>query len=104
MERPAKRMRMSTPHPVAELLDDAFRAYFLKVELRLHPVKPLRAFNALKQLKMLNKYVDSVATHSDGCLYAELPYNLQGLVRKFTPHPVSKMVKDAHFVARAEVL
>ena len=118
MERPAKRARMSvdasvyanlpsnlqglvqhyTPHPVAVLLDDAFRAFFLKQEAKKRPILPLQPFNKMEELKQLNEEVDSVATHSDGSAYAELPYDLQGLVRQFTPHPVSLLLKDALYV------
>ena len=99
MERPSKRVRMTLPpqHPVAVLLDDAFRAFFTKMEAKKHPIRP-QPFNAMKELKLLNQEVDSIATHSDASVYAELPYDLQGLVRQFTPHPVSLLVKDAHFV------
>jgi hypothetical protein len=101
MERPAKRARMSlpvAPHPVAALLDDAFRAFFLKQEAKKRPILPLQPFNAAEELKQLNEEVDSIATHSDASVYADLPYDLQGLVRQFTPHPVSLLVDDAHYV------
>ena len=100
MERPSKRLRMTlpTPHPVALLLDDAFQAFFLKMEAKMRPIPPLQSFNAMKELMQLNEEVDSIATHSDASVYAELPYDLQGLVRHFTPHPVSLLVEDAHFV------
>ena len=99
MERPSKRMRMSLPpqHPAAVLLDDAFRAFFTKMEAKKHPMRP-QPFNAMKELKLLNQEVDSIATHSDASVYAELPYDLQGLVRQFTPHPVSLLLKDALYV------
>ena len=99
MERPSKRVRMTLPpqHPVALLLDDAFRAFFHKREAKKHPIRP-QPFNALKELKQLNEEVDSIATHPDAGVYLELPYDVQGLVRQFTPHPVSLLVKDAHFV------
>ena len=66
MERSSKRVRMTLPpqHPVALLLDDAFRAFFHKREQRLRPITPLQPFNALKELKQLNEKVDSIATHS----------------------------------------
>ena len=101
MERSPKRARMSlpsAPHPVATLLDDAFQAFFLKMAAKMRPIPPLQPFNAMKELMQLNEEVDSIATHSDASVYAELPYDLQGLVRRFTPHPVSLLVKDAHFV------
>ena len=92
-------MRMTLPpqHPVALLLDDAFRAFFTKREAKKHPILA-QPFNALKELKQLNEEVDSIATHSDASVYVELPYDVQGLVRQFTPHPVSLLVKDAWFV------
>ena len=101
MERPAKRARMSlpvAPHPVAALLDDAFRAFFLKQEAKKRPILPLQPFNKMGELKQLNEEVDSIATHSDASVYTDLPYDLQGLVRSFTPHPVSLLLKDALFV------
>ena len=89
----------STPHPVAALLDDALRAFFLKQEERTRPILPVQPFNKMKELKQLNEEVDSIATQPDGGgVYAELPYELQGLVRSFTPHPVSLLVDDAHYV------
>ena len=99
MERPSKRMRMSlpAPHPVAELLDDAFRAFFLKMEAKKRPILPLQPFNAVEELKQLNEEVDSIATHSDASVYADLPYDLQGLVRQFTPHLASLLVEDATY-------
>ena len=101
MERAAKRARMSlpiAPHPVAALLDDAFRAFFLKQEAKKRPILPAQPFNAMKVLKELNEEVDSIGTCSDGSVYADLPYDLQGLVRSFTPHPTSLLLKDALFV------
>ena len=100
MERPSKRARMSsTPHPVAALLDDALRAFFLKQEERARPIQPLQPFNKMKELKQLNEEVDSIATQPDGGgVYSDLPYDLQGLVRSFTPHPVSLLVDDARYV------
>ena len=99
MERPSKRVRMTLPpqHPVAVLLDDAFRAFFHKREAKKHPISP-QPFNAVEERKGINLEVNSIATHSDASVYAELPYDVQGLVRQFTPHPVSLLVKDAHFV------
>ena len=98
MERPAKRMRMSTPHPVAELLDEAFKAFFLKREQRLRPMPQQEPFNMLAEMRRLNELNDLVATHSDFSVYADLPHNLQGLVRQFTPHPVSLLLEEARFV------
>ena len=86
------------PHPVAALLDDAFRAFFLKQEAKKRPILPLQPFNAAEELKKLNEEVDLIATHSDASVYADLPYDLQGLVRQFTPHPVSLLVEDAIYV------
>jgi hypothetical protein len=86
------------PHPVAALLDDAFRAFFLKQEAKKRPILPLQPFNKMEELKQLNEEVDSIATHSDASVYADLPYDLQGLVRQFTPHPVSLLLKDALYV------
>ena len=88
------------PHPVAALLDDAFRAFFLKQEAKKRPIKPLQPFNKMEELKQLNEEVDSIATHSDASVYTELPHDLQGLVRQFTPHPVSLLLKDALYVWR----
>ena len=98
MERPAKRMRMSTPHPVAELLDEAFKAFLLKREQRLRPMPQQEPFNMLAEMRRLNELNDLVATHSDFSVYADLPHNLQGLVRQFTPHPVSLLLEEARFV------
>ena len=101
MERPSKRARMSlpiAPHPVAALLDDALRAFFLKQEERTRPIQPLQPFNKMEELKQLNREVDAIATHSDGSVHADLPYDAQGLVRQFTPHPVSLLVKDVIYV------
>jgi hypothetical protein len=103
MERAAKRARMSlpvAPHPVAALLDDAFRAFFLKQEAKKRPILPAQPFNAMKVLKELNEEVDSIGTCSDGSVYADLPYDVQGLVRSFTPHPTSLLLKDARYVWR----
>jgi hypothetical protein len=86
-----------SPHPVAELPDDAFRAFFLKREAKKRPIRP-QPFNAVEELKGINMEVNSIATHSDASVYADLPYDLQGLVRQFTPHPVSLLVKDAIYV------
>ena len=99
MERSSKRVRMTLPpqHPVALLLDDAFRAFFHKREAKKHPISP-QPFNAVEELKLLNLEVNSIATHSDASVYVDLPYDVQGLVRQFTPHPVSLLVKDAHYV------
>ena len=90
-------MTLPPQHPVALLLDDAFRAFFHKRETKKHPICP-QPFNALKELKQLNEEVDSIATPSDASVYVDLPYDVQGLVRQFTPHPVSLLVKDACFV------
>ena len=103
MERSPKRARMSlpdAPHPVALLLDDALRAFFLKQEERHRPILPLQPFNARRELREINLEVSSIATHSDGSVYADLPYDAQSIVRRFTPHPVSLLVKDARYVWR----
>ena len=99
MERSSKRVRMTLPpqHPVALLLDDAFRAFFHKREAKKHPISP-QPFNAVEELKGINLEVNSIATHSDASVYVDLPYDVQGLVRQFTPHPVSLLVEDAHYV------
>ena len=98
MERSSKRMRMSaaSPHPLAVLLGDAFRAFFTKRETKKRPKIPPQPFNILKELKQLNRYVETTAKHPDASVYSELPYDVQGLVRKFTPHPISLLVEDAH--------
>ena len=98
MERPSKRVRMSlpSPHPVALLLDDAFRAFFTKREAKKRPIAPPQPFNTLAYLKKSKRYAKTPAKHPDASVYLELPYDVQGLVRKFTPHPVSLLVKDAH--------
>ena len=100
MERSSKRVRMTLPpqHPVALLLDDAFRAFLYKRERRMRPIAPPQPFNILKELKDLNRYVEITAKHPDASVYLELPYDVQGLVRQFTPHPVSLLVKDAYYV------
>ena len=100
MERPSKRVQMTLPpqHPVAELLDEAFKAFFLKREQRLRPMPQQEPFNMLAQMRRLNELNDLVATHSDFSVYADLPHNLQGLVRQFTPHPVSLLLEEARFV------
>ena len=98
MERSPKRARMSlpdAPHPVALLLDDALRAFFLKHEERRRPILPLQPFNARQELRLINLEVSPIATHSDGSVYADLPHDVQSIVRRFTPHPVSLLVKDA---------
>ena len=90
-------MRMtlpSAPHPVALLLDDALRAFFLKQEERIRPIKAMQ-FNARQELRLINLEVSPIATHSDGSAYVDLPYDVQSIVRRFTPHPVSLLVKDA---------
>ena len=100
MERSPKRARMSlpdAPHPVAVLLDDALRAFFLKREERLRPIRS-KHFNARQELSLINSEVTSIATHSDGSVYADLPCDVQSIVRRFTPHPVSLLVKDAIYV------
>ena len=101
MERPSKRARMSlpiAPHPVAALLDDALKAFFLKRAQKRTPLPKREPFNQQKELKELNAMTEAVATLSDGSLYSELPSDLQGLVRKYTPHPVSLLLKEARFV------
>ena len=100
MERPAKRMRMSlssTQHPVAVLLDDAFRAYFATREAKKRPIAMPQPFNAQAWIKQHGKrYARAPAKIPDAGVYAKLPCDLQGLVRKFTPHPVSLLIRDAH--------
>ena len=101
MERPAKRARMSlpvAPHPVAALLDDAFRAFFLKQEAKKRPILPLQPFNKMAELRKLNRFVLVSATHPDASVYVNLPYDVQWLVRRFTPHPLSRLIHEAHFV------
>ena len=100
MERSPKRMRMtlpSAPHPAAALLDDAFRAYFTKQLVKYWPIAPPRPFDAQAWIKQHGKrYARTPGKLSDFGVYAELPHDLQGLVRKFTPHPVSLLLSDAH--------
>ena len=79
-------------------MDDAFRAYFLRRMMKKRPILPLQPFNAVEELKGSNLEVNSIATHSDASVYADLPYDLQGLVRQFTPHPLSLLVEDAIYV------
>ena len=101
MERSPKRMRMtlpSAPHPAAALLDQALHAYFTKRMAVKYRIRPQRPWNQMNALRRLNNEVVSVATHSDAGVYAFLPSDLQGIVRKFTPHPVSLLVKDALYV------
>ena len=52
----------------------------------------------MKALRELNSEVRCTAKHPDAGLYVELPYDLQGLVRRFTPHPVSLLIHEAHYV------
>jgi hypothetical protein len=102
MERSPKRARMSlpdAPHPVALLLDDALRAFFRKQEERRNPIQA-RRFNPRQKLREINLDVSSIATHSDGSVYANLPYDVQSIVRRFTAHPVSLLMKDARYVWR----
>jgi hypothetical protein len=82
-----------TPHPVALLLDDALHAFFTKKEERRRPIIPPRPYNTLAFFKYRRS---SLATHPDASVYSELPYDVQRLVRSFTPHPVSLLVKEAH--------
>ena len=102
MERSPKRARMSlpdAPHPVAVLLDDALRAFFLKREERLRPIAAPQPFDAQAWIKQYGKrHERTPGKLIDACVYAELPYDLQGLVREFTPHPVSLLLTDAHYL------
>ena len=117
MERPSKRVRMSrdagaysrlpydvqgivrkfSPHPVALVLDDAFRVFFTKRETKKRPIAPSQPFNTLAFLDEYDRLtVLPTAKHPDASVYSELPHDVQGFVRKFTPHPVSLLVEDAH--------
>ena len=83
-------VRKFTPHPVAVLLDDAFRAFFTKREQRVRPIAPPRLFNTLAFLDECNRMaVLPAAKRPDAGVCSEL-------ARKFTPHPVFLLVENAH--------
>ena len=39
--------------------------------------------------------MSAASPHVDASVYFELPYDVQGIVRKFTPHPVAVLLDDA---------
>ena len=65
-----------TPHPVALLLDDAFKSFFARKIAKKHPMPPSRPYKIPPGIKEIRQIHTLPPRSFDASLYIKLPYEL----------------------------
>ena len=66
-----------TPHPVALLLDDAFKSFFARKIAKQHPMPPSRPFKIPPGIKEIRQRHTLPLRSFDANLYIKLPYEVK---------------------------